>query len=93
MKKIYKGNLYNSNKFLSRELSIKNNGNLDMSYKIISPETPQCQMSITQKEGVIKARSKQRLDLVVEPIKTGDFSAEYIIQLFDNVPLHSSEYG
>lgn len=37
IKEMYKGNTYNSNKFLSKELSIINDGNISFSYEIISP--------------------------------------------------------
>lgn len=43
--------------------------------------------------GVIAARSKKRLDLIIEPIKTGDFAAEFSIQYFDNIPLFSEDYA
>ena len=62
---MYKGNIYNSNKLLSKELAIINNGNIAFSYEIISPETDKCNLNMSQLSGVVDAKSKKRLDLTV----------------------------
>ena len=51
LKKIYKGNVYNSNKFLSKQLSIENEGNLDLNYEIIAPEVVHCRMNMNPIKG------------------------------------------
>jgi hypothetical protein len=37
MREIYKGNVYNSNKFLSKQLMIVNEGNHDCGFEIVRP--------------------------------------------------------
>ena len=73
MRQIYKGSVYNSNKFLSRQLQLVNDGNHDCGFEIISPEYEQCDIKIQPLKGVVKKDGTQRLDLFLEPIKTGPF--------------------
>ena len=91
IKEMYKGNIYNSNKLLSKELAIVNHGNIPCSYEIIAPETDKCNLHMSNLSGVVEAKSKKRLDLTVEPIKTGDFVAKYTINYYDNIPLYPED--
>ena len=65
MKEMYKGNIYNSTRLLSRELSIINKGNLAFSYEIIPPETDKCRLTMKNLKGVVPKKSKKILDLTV----------------------------
>jgi hypothetical protein len=46
LREIYKGNIYNSNKFLSKELQLVNTGNHDSAFEITPPHFEQCEVRI-----------------------------------------------
>ena len=50
-----------------------NDGNHDCGFEIVPPEYEQCDIKIQPLKGIVKKNSVQRIDLLLEPIKTGDF--------------------
>lgn len=54
LREIYKGNVYNSNKFLSRQLAIKNIGHVETSFEIVPPEHDSCFVKIDPVKGVLQ---------------------------------------
>ena len=92
MRQIYKGNVDNSNKFLSKELRIVNEGNHDCGFQITDPSFDQCDIKIRPLKGIIKKHSFQRIDLLIEPIKTGDFDFPLSWNYFDDFKAHPELY-
>ena len=54
MREIYKGNVYNSNKFLSRQLQLVNDGNHDCGFEIEAPNYEQCEIKVQPLRGLVK---------------------------------------
>lgn len=92
MREIYKGNVYNSNKFLSKQLQIVNDGNHACGFEIIPPEFEQCDIKITPLKGIIEKDSFKRIDLLIEPIKTGDFDINIKWKYFDDFKVNPDLY-
>lgn len=92
LREIYKGNIYNSNKFLSRELQLINQGNHDCAFEITPPAFPQCEIRIEPLRGVLKAKGTQRVDLILEPIQTGDFDLRIQWRFFDDFKANPDLY-
>ena len=92
MRDIYKGNLYNSNKFLSKELQIVNDSNHDCSFQIIDPQIDNLDIKILPLKGLIPKKSYQRIDLIIEPIQTGDFDLQLQWNYNDDYKVNSELY-
>lgn len=92
LREIYKGNVYNSNKFLSKELQIMNTGPIDTAFEIVLPHNDECLIKIDPMKGIIKAKSTQRLDLILEPIKTGQFNITIPWNYFDDFKVNAHLY-
>ena len=92
MREIYKGNVYNSNKFLSKELRLLNDGDHDCGFEIEPPSFDQCDIKITPLKGIVKKHSFQRMDLLMEPIKTGEFDFCIKWKYFDDLKAHPDLY-
>jgi hypothetical protein len=92
MREIYKGSSYNSNKFLSRELQLVNDGNHDCGFEIQPPTYEQCDIKIQPLRGVVKKNSVQRVDLLLEPIQTGEFDFDLQWRYFDDFKITPNLY-
>lgn len=73
LRQIYKGNVYNSNKFLSKELSIENKTNIETTFEFEPIDQNVCTVKIEPMKFTIAPKAKKRIDLLIEPIRTGDW--------------------
>lgn len=69
-----------------------NDGNHDCGFEIVPPEYEQCDIKIQPLKGIVKKNSVQRIDLLLEPIKTGIFDFDIRWRYFDDFKLHSDLY-
>lgn len=70
-----------------------NTGNLDFTYEIIPQVVEQCNITFSKMKQIVTAQKKQRIDVVLDPIKTGPFSIDYEFRFYDDVPVYPSKYS
>ena len=69
-----------------------NDGNHDAAFEIVDPCFDQSSITIKPLKGIVKKGSYQRIDLMIEPIKTGDFDFNIQWKYFDDFKINPDLY-
>ncbi len=92
MRQIYKGNVYNSNKFMSKELSIINNSSIETTFEFEEINQSTCLIKIEPMKFTLGPKSKRRIDLLIEPVKTGEWAEQIKWKYYDDFKMHQQNY-